>query len=88
MVNHGGEMSSSQIYIGISILILILIAVLVSVVKRGHETKKLTPLTELAFGFVLAGLLFGGVRVLGYCLLGVGVALAVYDMARYRRTRN
>jgi len=81
-------MSSSQIYIGISILIMAVIAVLVFVVKRGRETKKLTPLTELAFGFVLAGLLFGGYRVLGYCLLGVGIVLAVYDMARFRGKRN
>lgn len=81
-------MSSSQIYIGISILILIIIAVLVFVVKRGRETKKLTPLIEFAYAFVLAGLLFGGLRVLGYFLLGIGVALAVYDMLRYRRTRN
>lgn len=81
-------MSSSQIYIGISILIMVLIAALVFAVKRGRETKKLTPLTELSFGFVLAGLLFGGYRVLGYCLLGVGVGLAVYDLIVYRRRQN
>lgn len=81
-------MSSSQIYIGLTILVLIIVAVLVFVVKRGRETKKLTPLAELAFAFVFAGLLFGGYRVLGYCFLGAGVALAVYDLVRYRRKRN
>lgn len=81
-------MSSSQTYIGISILIMVAIAVLVFVVKRGRDTKKLTPLTELAFGFVLAGLLFGGYRAFGYFLLAAGVALAACDMVRFRRRQN
>lgn len=78
-------MSGSQVYIGISIAILIIVAILVFAAKRGKEASRLTPLANLAFGFVLAGLLFGGYRVLGYSLLGIGVGLAVVDIVRYRK---
>lgn len=81
-------MSGAQVYIGISIVIMIVVAVLVFAVKRGKETRKLTPMADLAFGFVLAGLLFGGYRILGYSLLGVGVILAVADMIGYRGKRK
>ncbi len=78
-------MSGSQVYIGISIVILIIVAVLVFAVKRGKETKRLTPLANLAFVFVFAGLLFGGYKALGYSFLGVGTVLAAVDLVRYRK---
>lgn len=74
-------MESSTIYIAIGIISLGVIALLV-VQKRqeGSVRKQLTPLAGLAFGFVLAGILFGEERIVGYSLLGAGVLLAVIDM--------
>ena len=74
-------MNASQIYVAIAIMVLAVIAGLVDYAGRRKE-KRLTPLANLAFAFVLAGLFFGQERWLGYGLLGVGVILAVVDMVR------
>ncbi len=73
-------MNASQIYIAIAIAIVALavIAVLIFVIRKG-KVKRLTPLTGLAFSFVLAGVIFGEERLIGYGLMGVGVILAVVD---------
>jgi hypothetical protein len=40
----------------------------------------------LAWGFVLAGILFGDDRLVGYSLMGVGVVLAIVDIVmRWRK---
>jgi len=75
-------MNTSQAYIAITIVILLVVALLVFVARRNQQEKRLTPLAGLAFGFVLAGILFGGERFIGYSLMGVGVILAVVDIFR------
>ena len=71
----------SQAYIAISIIVLAIIAILLFLVKRNSAERRLTPLASLAFGFILAGVLFGSNnRLLGYGLMGVGVLLAVVDI--------
>jgi hypothetical protein len=77
-------MNISQIYIAVSIVVLAAIAVLVFLVGKNREKKRLTPLASLAFAFVLAGILFGDNRLLGYGLMGIGVLLAVLDILRNR----
>ncbi len=74
-------MNASQIYIAFAIVVLAVIAALVFFASKRKE-KRLTPLAGLAFAFVLAGLMFGQERWLGYGLLGIGVILAVVDMVR------
>jgi hypothetical protein len=76
----------SQIFIVLSIVVLAAIAVLVFLVGRGRRETRLTPLASLAFGFVLAGIIFGDDRLIGYSLLGIGVILAVVDIIRRSRT--
>ena len=73
-------MTSAQIYIAISILVLLVIAVLLFVAYKNKKEQKITPLAGLAFGFVLAGIIFGEDRLIGYGLLGIGVILAIIDM--------
>ena len=73
-------MNISQIYIAISIAALAVIAVLVFVVGKKRSEKTLTPLASFSFAFVLAGILFGDNRWIGYGLMGVGVILAVIDI--------
>ena len=73
-------MNISQIYIAIAIAALAVIAILVFVVGKKENEKRLTPLASFAFAFVLAGILFGDNRLIGYSLMGVGVILAVVDI--------
>ena len=75
-------MTTSQSYIAVSIVVLAVVAVVVFFVSRKGGENRLTPLTGLAFGFVIAGILFSEDRFIGYGLLGVGVLLAVIDMFR------
>jgi hypothetical protein len=77
-------MTTSQIYIALSITTLAILAVLFFVIKKAPQ-KKLTPLAGLAFGFVLAGIIFSDDRLIGYILMGIGVLLAVIDIFRQRR---
>lgn len=73
-------MNISQMYIVISIVVLAVIALLVFVVGKKGRGQRLTPLASLAFAFVLAGILFGENRLVGYGLMGVGVVLAIVDI--------
>jgi len=73
-------MDPSQIYIAISIIVLAVIALLVFFMNKNKKDKKLSPLAGLAFAFVLAGIVFGDDRIIGYGLMGIGVVLAVIDM--------
>ncbi len=75
-------MNTSQIYIAISIMVLAIIALLVLFVGKKRIGRKLLPLAGLAFGFVLAGIIFGDDRLIGYSLIGVGVVLAIIDIIR------
>lgn len=73
-------MSPPQIYIVISIIVLAIIASLLFFVNKNKKDKKLTPLASYAFAFVLAGIIFGDNKLLGYTLMGTGVILAIIDM--------
>jgi len=82
-------MNPSQIYIIISIVVLALIFVLfIFFVKNYKKKQNLTPLTGLAFGFIIAGLIFNNDRLISYSLLGVGVLLAVIDIVLKLRKKK
>ena len=46
-------------------------------VKKNKKQKRLSPLAGLSFVFVIAGIVFGDDRLIGYSLIGVGIVLAV-----------
>jgi hypothetical protein len=73
-------MSPAQIYILIGIVALLIAALLVFGFNRGARISRITPLTGLAFGCILAGILFGENRAFGYGLLGLGVLLSILDV--------
>ena len=79
-------MNASQFFIILPIVILAVVAVLVFFTARSRKKNSLTPVAGLAFGFVIAGLIFGADRLVAYSLLGIGVILAVVDMVR--RVKN
>jgi len=80
--NMSNTISVSQIYIAISIVVLAIIALVVFFVNKNKKDKKPTPLAGLAFGFILAGIIFGDDRLIGYSLIGVGVILAIIDIIK------
>jgi lipopolysaccharide export LptBFGC system permease protein LptF len=80
-------MNPSQIYIAISVVVLAIIALILFFVNKNKKEKKLTPLAGLAFGFILAGIIFGHDRLIGYSLMGVGVLLAVIDMMKKLKSK-
>jgi len=80
-------MNLSNIYVLIAIVALLAIAVIVLLNSRTRRWRAITPLAGLAFAFVLAGVMFGEERWLGYSLMGIGVALAVIDIIRQARAK-
>jgi uncharacterized membrane protein YjgN (DUF898 family) len=76
----------SLAFIIVSIVVLAVIAVLVFLVRGKRAQNRITPLAGVAFAFVLAGILFGEDRLIGYGLMGIGVILAVVDILN--RSRN
>jgi len=79
-------MNTSQIWIAVSIVVLAIVALVVFFVGKGKKENRLTPLASLAFSCILAGVIFGDDRFIGYSLLGAGVIIAVVDM--FNRSRS
>ncbi len=71
-------MNTSLIYIIISIAALAFVVILFLAARR--KGKKLTPMVGLAWALILAGIIFSEDRLIGYGLMGAGVALAVIDL--------
>ena len=80
-------MNTSQIYIAISIAVLAVIALLVVFLGKSKKENRLTPLAGLAFGFILAGIIFGDNRLIGYSLLAIGVIIAVIDIVKKLKSK-
>ncbi len=78
-------MFASTSFIIISLIVLLVVAVLVFFISRNRAENHLTPLAGLAFGFIVAGILFGEVRILGYSFMAVGIIVAVIDVFRRGR---
>jgi hypothetical protein len=77
-------MSSSSVYVLISIATLAVVAVMVIFVWGRGRQVRLTRPAALAFALVVAGIVLGESRLIGYGLMGVGVFVAVIDMLRTR----
>jgi hypothetical protein len=81
-------MEVSQIYILGSIIVLIIIAILMIFLKKKDKKRQLTPLSGLAFAFVISGIAFGSNRWVGYGLIGIGVVLAMIDILIKMKAQN
>jgi hypothetical protein len=75
----------SSIFILFAIVSLLAIAALVVLIFKKRQDTHITPLTALAFAFILAGIFFGSEGWIGYALMGVGVILAFGDIVRRSR---
>jgi hypothetical protein len=73
-------MITSTIYIIMALVVLVAIATLAYFIYQKREDKKPSPLVGLGLAFITMGILFGDSRLIGYGLIGIGVAIAVIDM--------
>lgn len=80
-------MNPSLIFYGVAIIVLIIVVGLTLFTNRKKNDDGLTPLAGLAFGFILAGVIFSSYRLIGYLLMGIGAVLAVIDMQRRSKSR-
>jgi len=75
-------MSASQIYIILAVAVFVIVAMFIFFVAESNKEEAFTPVTILAFGFILTGILHSSNRLFGYSLMGIGVILAIVDMVR------
>jgi hypothetical protein len=59
---------------------LIIVAVLAFAIRGRRRPNRLSTLSSLSFGCIIAGILFGADRMLDYGLLCLGVILVVADI--------
>jgi uncharacterized membrane protein len=78
-------MNTSLPYIVITIGALLILAMLAYATLKSGRPKRVTPLTGLAFALVLASILFGEDRLIGYGLMAAGVILALIDIVKKSR---
>jgi hypothetical protein len=78
---------AAQVYLLVALIVLAMGCALVVLAGRRGRPGHLTRLAGVAFALVVAGVIFGAHRVLGYALIGTGVALAVVDIVRRARRR-
>jgi len=74
-----------QTYIAIAIGALASVVVLMILMRKMRPRGRLSFLAGLSFTLVIAGIVFGENRWLGYVLLSLGVLLAVVDAVKKMR---
>jgi hypothetical protein len=72
------------VYIVVGIVTLAIIAA-IFIVNRKKPQKPLSPLAGLAFAFIIAGVIFGDDRLIGYSLMGIGIILAIIDIIKNKK---
>ena len=78
-------MNTSIVYVGIVIGALLVLAMLAYATARSGRPGRITPVAALAFVCVLAGIVLGQERLVGYGLIALGVILALLDIVRKTR---
>jgi hypothetical protein len=82
-------MTDATIFIILAVVAFVAVAAIIFMRGISGVGQRLSPLAGIAFAFVVAGIVFGDDRVLGYSLIGVGVAIAAGDMIiKGRRGRS
>ncbi len=76
-------MSVPEVYLATALVVLAIIVMIIFWIRR--KEYRVSPLISLAFAFVVAGILFGQNRLVGYGLMVVGIILAVVEWVRWRK---
>lgn len=72
-----------KIYVFVAIVVLAIIGLLITFNPRHKKEKKsISPLSAIAFACVIAGIVFGNNRIVGYSFFGAGIILAIVDMVK------
>ncbi|MDF2157073.1 hypothetical protein [Algoriphagus sp. CAU 1675] len=71
-------------YIVVLVLVLGLVFIMFFV-RKDKDQKGLSPIAGLAFALVIAGIFFGENQLVGYSLIALGVALAIWDIIKKAR---
>jgi len=80
-------MTTPEAFIALSIVVLAVATVLVFFVGKNRSANRLSPTASLAFACIVAGIVFGESRLIGYGLMGIGVVLAILDIVNRSRAR-
>jgi hypothetical protein len=75
-------MDASSIFVLIALVTLALIFVYGLYTGRVRQRSRITPLSALGMALIILAMFLGGNRAVGYTLIGVGVLLALTDLAR------
>jgi hypothetical protein len=73
-------MAPSQIYVAVVIIFLALVFIGI----KNSKPKRLSLLASIAFGFIVAGIVFGENRLISYSLFVIGIILSVVDAYIFR----
>ena len=74
----------SDAYILITIVVLAILVIVLVIAGKQVKTRP-SKWAFLAFSLIVAGIVFGENRLIGYCLMGTGILLAFIDIiVRYR----
>ena len=75
----------SLVYILIAIIVLAILAIFFIFVRKKTGEKHPSRIVVIALFLVIAGILFGEDRLIGYSLFGCGVLLSILDIYLNRR---
>ncbi len=76
-------MSVPEVYLATALVVLAIIVMIIFWIRR--KEYRVSPLISLGFAFVVAGILFGENRLMGYGLMVVGIILGVVEWVRWRK---
>jgi hypothetical protein len=76
-----------QVYIAIFLALLAILASILVINRKRLKRIPLRPLSGLALLCIIAGIVFGRYRVLGYGFMGAGAVLALIDAIKKTRHR-
>ena len=78
-------MEAATIYLIIAGLTLVVLVGMIVLFGKGGFGERLSPLASIAFILVIAGIFFSDDRVIGYGLMGLGILVAIVDIAVKQR---
>ena len=69
-----------SMYVFISLMAFLGISILIFLIKKNQKHQNLSVFEALSFVFIVAGIIFGGERIIGFSLICAGVVFVVADI--------